>query len=93
MGQGPLTGGRRGVCAGAVPRPWYGRGGGGRGWRNQYYATGLTGWQRQAQAYAAPTAATDSERAAVAEDALARLENSVAQILERLERLEAAAKK
>ena len=28
----------------------YGRGfggrGGGRGWRNQFYATGLTGWQR-----------------------------------------------
>lgn len=23
--------------------------GGGRGWRNQYYATGLTGWQRAQQ--------------------------------------------
>lgn len=25
-------------------------GGGGRGWRNWFYATGLTGWQRTAQA-------------------------------------------
>jgi hypothetical protein len=34
-----------------------GRGrGGGRGWRNQYRASGLTGWERAAQAepYAAP---------------------------------------
>jgi len=28
-----------------------GFGGGGRGWRNRYYATGLTGWQRAASAY------------------------------------------
>jgi len=34
-----------------------GRGGGGgrggRGWRNQFYATGLTGWQRDAAGYPA----------------------------------------
>src|SRR4030042_1146178 len=52
-GQGPMKGGGRGYCA--VPlsgnRPMYpgqrffGRGGG-RGRRNWYYATGLTGWQR-----------------------------------------------
>ena len=55
-GQGPLTGGGRGFCA--VPmrgtgyyRPYGGRffGGGrgrGRGFRNQYWATGLPGWAR-----------------------------------------------
>lgn len=52
-GVGPMTGRGAGFCAGyAVPgrdnfapgracrRP------GARGWRNRYYATGLTGWQR-----------------------------------------------
>jgi hypothetical protein len=80
-----MTGGHRGYCAGAAPRPW---GGGGRGWRNQYYATGLTGWQRQAQPYAPPANVDES-----AVDLFARLEGSVAQILERLEGLEAAVKK
>ncbi|MBN2022227.1 MAG: DUF5320 domain-containing protein [Pirellulales bacterium] len=53
---GPMTGRAAGYCAGyPVPgfanalggRGFGGFGGGrGRGWRNQYYATGLTGWQR-----------------------------------------------
>ena len=59
-GMGPMTGRAAGYCAG-YPTPGYmnpvgggggggfgrGRGGGG-GWgrRNQFYATGLTGWQR-----------------------------------------------
>jgi hypothetical protein len=62
MGQGPMTGRAAGYCAGySVPgyvnpvfsggffgrgRGFFGRGGGGRGFRNMYYATGLTGWQR-----------------------------------------------
>lgn len=83
MGQGPMTGGRRGSCAGATNRQWGGRGGG-RGWRNQYYATGLTGWQRQAQPYAPP--ANVDEPAA---DPFARLEGKMFEILERLDRLEA----
>jgi len=58
VGLGPMTGRAAGYCAG-YPVPGYmnaaggrglggwGRGrGGGRGWRNQFYATGLTGWQR-----------------------------------------------
>jgi len=59
-GMGPMTGRGAGFCAGYdVPgyanpaasfRGGMGRagawGGGGRGFRNQYYATGLTGWQR-----------------------------------------------
>jgi hypothetical protein len=49
-GFGPMTGRGAGFCAGYVV-PGYagfrqGWGGGGRGRRNQYYATGLTGWQR-----------------------------------------------
>lgn len=57
-GLGPMTGRAAGYCAGS-PAPGYmsgggrgfwgfGRGGGGRGWRNQFYATGLTGRQRAA---------------------------------------------
>lgn len=56
LGQGPLTGRGAGYCAG-YSVPGYmnpvGRGGiwgrcrgGGRGWRNWYYATGLPGWAR-----------------------------------------------
>lgn len=50
-----MTGRVMGYCAG-YPNPgyatpgfgrWLGRGGGGgRGWRNMYYATGLPGWVR-----------------------------------------------
>jgi len=56
MGLGPMTGRAAGYCAGySVPgymSPLPGRGfrgrGRGRGWRNRFYATGLTGWQRAA---------------------------------------------
>ena len=57
MGMGPMTGRGAGYCAGnAMPgytTPFGGRGfrgagwgRGGRGRRNRFYATGLTGWQR-----------------------------------------------
>jgi hypothetical protein len=60
MGLGPMTGRGAGYCAGyatpgyvnPVPSRGFGRGfgsfgrGAGRGRRNWYYATGLTGWQR-----------------------------------------------
>jgi Family of unknown function (DUF5320) len=84
MGCGPMTGGRRGVCGDAAMPP--GRGSG-RGRRNQFYATGLTGWQRAAQAGAqAPAPASD------APDALSRLDEKLTQVLERLDRLESAAR-
>jgi len=66
-----MTGRAAGHCAGySVPgymNPIGGRGfgafgrgrGGGWGWRNQFYATGLTGWQRAGMgmpAYGAPPA-------------------------------------
>jgi len=91
LGFGPLTGGRRGHCAGAVPAPGRGMGlgmGGGRGGyghRNQFYATGLTGWQRAAQAQAAqPQAAAVQSEA----ESLVRIESALADVVERLERLE-----
>ena len=59
-GRGPMTGRAGGFCAGhsqpGYANPWSrgGRGaapgfgqGAGRGWRHMYYATGLTGWQRE----------------------------------------------
>lgn len=64
MGMGPMTGRAAGYCAGFPgpgymnPGPGFGLGmgwgwrGGGRGWRNMYYATGLPGWARLG--YAAP---------------------------------------
>ena len=53
-GMGPMTGGGRGYCAvpaGRVPAGRFFRRGGGRGWRNWYYATGMPGWQRAAYGY------------------------------------------
>jgi hypothetical protein len=82
MGCGPMAGGRRGFCGEAATSPG---GGGGRGRRNQFYATGLTGWQRAAQADAQATAPTRD-----APDALARVEEKLTQVLERLDRLESA---
>jgi len=54
MGQGPMTGGGRGYCVSPVARPaggrYFGRGPG-RGRRNMFYATGLTGGQRPGHGY------------------------------------------
>ena len=63
-GMGPMTGRAAGYCAG-YPVPGFmnpipgrgfwggGRGRGGWGRRNQFYATGLTGWQRAGYGYPA----------------------------------------
>jgi hypothetical protein len=59
-GRGPMTGGGRGYCS--IPLtgqrwPFFGRGfwgrGGGRGFRNRFWATGLTGWERAGLGYPA----------------------------------------
>jgi len=62
-GLGPMTGRNAGFCAGyPVPgfmngaggRGFYGRGrGGGRGYRNRFYATGLPAWARAGYDYTA----------------------------------------
>jgi len=70
MGAGPMTGRGAGWCVGhdrpgfANPAPRLGLGlghrrggrGGGRGWRNMYYATGLPGWARPEFVPPAPAA-------------------------------------
>jgi len=64
-GMGPMTGRAAGYCAG-YPTPGFmnpvggrglGFGGGGRGRRNRFYATGLTGWQRAGMGWPAYGAA------------------------------------
>lgn len=93
-GMGPRTGRAMGYCAGfgqpgflsgPAMAGWSGRGffgrgrGGGRGWRNWFYATGLTGWQRAARAAgtvatAPPVAPSASAAAGAPESAPTELE-------------------
>ena len=47
----PGRGYGRGWIRGRVGAWGYGRGGGGRGWRNRFYATGRPGWARFAPMY------------------------------------------
>ena len=106
-----MTGRGMGYCAGyaqagfANPGPGFagvGRGPGmrwgGRGFRNQFHATGLTGWQRAErgmQAWGAAPVATGTLPAAPAGPAVlddlrahaARLENELGQVREALEHL------
>lgn len=82
MGYGPMTGGRRGFCGDAAPSPGRGRG---HGRRNKFYATGLTGWQRAAQADAQAAAPIGDSP-----DPFALLDEKLTQVLARLERLESA---
>ncbi len=74
MSAGPMTGRRAGYCAGyGVPgfnnaaASWQGLGfgfrGGGRGWRNMFYATGLPGWQRFSFTPTAPQEEAESLKA------------------------------
>ncbi len=73
MGMGPMTGRRAGYCAGSgapgfVNRAlggFFGRGrGGGRGWRNMFYATGLPGWARAGMGAVGAAAAAPAASAA-----------------------------
>ena len=106
-GAGPMTGRGLGYCAG-YPHPGYavpggggrsyGRGagwggrGGGRGYRNQFYATGLPGWARAGYApnppgyYEPPT--PEQEREALSQ-AAEELKAELGEIEKRLKNLEA----
>ena len=121
-GMGPMTGRAAGYCAG-YPVPGYmnpvdgrgyrgwGRGfwgrGGGRGWRNWYYATGLPGWARAGYGYPAwggalypyapyaapvpPAVAPEQELTSLKQQA-EYFENSLDEIKKRIEQLEVEGK-
>ena len=108
MGMGPMTGRAAGYCTGsAVPgfmnapgwRGCGGRGGGrGRGRRNWFYATGLTGWQRSAAGMPAfgvgqfvqtPPAVSKEQELDLLKQQVNFLSNSLEQIKQRLDELQA----
>jgi hypothetical protein len=101
-GTGAKTGRAAGSCAGSdVPgymNPGPGRGfwgrGGGRGWRNRYRATGLTGWLWEAMGRPGSASAAAPTREGEL-DALKRqsglLEGFLASIRRRIEELESKA--
>ena len=111
MGQGPMTGRAAGFCAGLSAigyenpvfgggfynrgRGFYGRGGGGRGFRNMYYATGLYGWQRPAMrmpafsgAYPYGAEVTPKQEADILKNEADALKSQLEDIQGRIETLE-----
>jgi len=95
MGVGPRTGRGAGSCAG-YSRPGYanaapgiglglGYRGGGRGWRNMYYATGLPGWARAG--YAPPPPMPEVELSALKAEAKS-LGDQLAVISQRIKQIE-----
>lgn len=111
MGMGPMTGRAAGFCVGyAVPgymNPLPGRGfwggRGGRGRRNWFYATGLTGWQRAAAGWpfpgaAAPVspypaAAPESQQVEMLKAQVQQYEDIAAELRKRIADLETKAEK
>ena len=107
-GMGPMTGRAAGFCAGfAVPghtnpiggRVFRGRGfwgrGGGRGWRNWFYATGLPRWARAGFGFSgpvAPTVTAEQELVGLKQQS-EFLQDSLSEIGERIEQLEKESKK
>ena len=109
MGAGPMTGRAAGYCAGYAT-PGFANGGGrgqgffgrmfgglgfGRGRRNRFYATGLTGWQRAGMAAPAGPAAwgpyattpTKEQELEILKQQAAQMEDSLAEIRRRTEEL------
>ncbi len=80
-------GGFRGRAAG-FGRGFWRRGGGGRGWRNRFFATGVPGWRFYGYPVAAPPAdSAESEKQALQSEAEA-LQAELKIIRQRLEALE-----
>ncbi len=98
MGMGPMTGRAAGFCAGyPVPgymnpvggRGFFGRGrGGGRGWRNWYYATGLPCWARAGYPGGFPAALTTEQEQQTLKRQSQYLQDSLNAINKRIEELE-----
>ena len=106
-GTGPMTGRGAGYCGGNAfpgnvtsPRGggfWGGRGGG-RGWRNRFYATGLTGWQRGAVGPAWPswrgaTGPQYEQEASSLKEQAKYFESALENIRKRIDQLETKANK
>ncbi len=108
LGWGPMTGRAAGFCAGySVPgymnpvwgrgagfggRGWFGRGGG-RGFRNRFFATGLTGWQRAGMGWGysqpfGPVEMSSEQETAFLRDHVKSLEEEMKRAQERLAELE-----
>ncbi len=97
LGMGPMTGRGAGFCGGARAPGFLSRmgvgfcgrgwGGGGRGWRNMFYATGLPGWMRAGAGMAGAAAAASADRGMTRQqelDALRQQADQVARVLENL---------
>jgi len=107
-GFGPMTGRAAGFCAGyavpgymnPVPGRGFGFGRGGRGRRNWFYATGLTGWQSTAYGYPAwggvaapaqyttPYGLTKEQEMEALKNQSKYMEETLAEINKRLQELE-----
>jgi hypothetical protein len=105
LGQGPMTGRGAGFCGGfAVPGGMNsgqgrgmgrgGLGGFGQGWRHQFNATGLRGWQRAAAAIAPVSfaSAADERQIAALKTQATSLQATLGQMQERIEELESRPK-
>ena len=114
MGKGPMMGRAAGYCTGfAAPgfmnapggqRLGGGGGGRGRGWRNWFLATGLTGWQRAAAGKpafgggqfapaaqtgpAASPAASQEQELSILKQQAETMEQQMKRLRERIEKLE-----
>jgi len=90
-GRGPMTGGGRGYCAmplNTAGGRFFGPGAG-RGRRNCFYATGLTGWMR---AQAGARAFGGYGRALSKDEELAALKNQAAYLKDELDAIQASIK-
>jgi hypothetical protein len=95
MGMGPMTGRGMGFCA-SNPAAGYmnrmggcgfGRGGG-RGWRNRFFATGLPGWARAGGFQATNSTPPTQQELDVLKQQAQYLQDSLGQINSRIEQLE-----